>query len=211
MNTLRAKEIKQIFNALADLMSKKKEWLIELDGIMGDGDLGLTMSTGFIKASEGLKDFEEQDVGKLFAKAGMIFAQSVPSTMGTLMATGLMKGGKAIQGKQEVYLSDMAQMLNEFVEGIMARGKAKPGDKTIIDSLYPAVQALKSAAEEQKSLKEGLLLAYQAAVQGVEETKNMISKHGRAAYYQEKSLGKQDPGATVGMLFIKAFADYVAV
>lgn len=211
MNTLRAKEIKQIFNALADLMSEKKEWLIELDGIMGDGDLGLTMSTGFIKASEGLKDFEEQDVGKLFAKAGMIFAQSVPSTMGTLMATGLMKGGKAIQGKQEVYLSDMAQMLNEFVEGIMARGKAKPGDKTIIDSLYPAVQALKSAAEEQKSLKEGLLLAYQAAVQGVEETKNMISKHGRAAYYQEKSLGKQDPGATVGMLFIKAFADYVAV
>lgn len=211
MNTLRAKEIKQIFNALADLMSEKKEWLIELDGIMGDGDLGLTMSTGFIKASEGLKDFEEQDVGKLFAKAGMIFAQSVPSTMGTLMATGLMKGGKAIQGKQEVYLSDMAQMLNEFVEGIMARGKAKPGDKTIIDSLYPAVQALKSAAEEQKSLKEGLTLAYQAAVQGVEETKNMISKHGRAAYYQEKSLGKQDPGATVGMLFIKAFADYVAV
>ncbi|MDK2799347.1 MAG: phosphoenolpyruvate---glycerone phosphotransferase subunit DhaL [Clostridiales bacterium] len=211
MNTLRAKEIKQIFNALADLMSEKKEWLIELDGIMGDGDLGLTMSTGFIKASEGLKDFEEQDVGKLFAKAGMIFAQSVPSTMGTLMATGLMKGGKAIQGKQEVYLSDMAQMLNEFVEGIMARGKAKPGDKTIIDSLYPAVQALKSAAEEQKSLKEGLTLAYQAAVQGVEETKNMISKHGRAAYYQEKSLGKQDPGATVGMLFIKAFTDYVAV
>lgn len=211
MNTLRAKEIKEIFNALASLMNEKKEWLIELDGAMGDGDLGLTMGTGFAKASEALKDLNEQDVGKLFVKAGMVFAQSVPSTMGTLMATGLMKGGKTIQGKHEVSLSDMAEMLSEFVEGIMARGKAKPGDKTIIDSLYPAVQALKSAAEEQKSLEEGLSLAYQAAVQGVEETKNMISKHGRAAYYQEKSLGKQDPGATVGMLFIKAFADYVSV
>ena len=142
------------------------------------------------------------------AKAGMVIAQSVPSTMGTLIATGLMKGGKAVQDKQEINLADFAAMMNGFVEGIIARGKAKPGDKTIIDSLYPAASALKAAAETRKTLKEGLLAAYEAATQGVAETKKMISQHGRAAYYQEKSLGKQDPGATVGMLFMQAFADY---
>ena len=91
----------------------------------------------------------------------------------------------------------------------MVRGKAKPGEKTIIDSLYPAVQALQKAVEENKTLSEGLQAAYDAACQGVEDSKDMIAQHGRPAYYQEKSRGKQDPGATVGMLILKAFVDYM--
>jgi dihydroxyacetone kinase, phosphoprotein-dependent, L subunit len=208
MNTFTDKDIRGIFDALATLMNEKKDWLIELDGIMGDGDLGLTMSTGFSKTAEALKSFAETDIGKIFGKAGMVLAQAVPSTMGTLMATGLMKGGKAVQGKQQIDLADFTAFLDGFVEGIMARGKAKPGDKTIIDSLYPAVLALRAAVSAEKTLQEGLLGAHQAAVQGLEETEKMISQHGRAAYYQEKSLGKQDPGATVGMLFLQAFVDY---
>ncbi|WP_132013437.1 dihydroxyacetone kinase subunit DhaL [Hydrogenispora ethanolica] len=207
-NVFTDQDIRAIFDALAGLMNEKKEWLIELDGAMGDGDLGLTMSTGFSKAAEALHGFPETDIGKILGKAGMVFAQAVPSTMGTLMATGLMKGGKVIQGKQQIDLADFAAMLNGFVEGIMARGKAKPGDKTIIDALHPAVLALQAAAEAGKTLAEGLRAAYEAAAQGLEATKQMVSQHGRAAYYQEKSLGKADPGATVGMLFMQAFADY---
>lgn len=208
MDALRENEVKEIFKKLNDIMTENREWLIELDGAVGDGDLGITMSTGFKKAYEELLKIEEKDIGKLFIKAGMVFAQTVPSTMGTLMATGFMKGGKAIQGKEEIELNDFGDMLNSFVEGIMARGKSNPGDKTIIDSLYPAAQAVKIAAGNKKTLGEGLKLGYEAAAAGVEETKKMMSKHGRAAYYQEKSIGKQDPGATVGMLFMKAFADY---
>lgn len=208
MDALRENEVKEIFKKLNDIMAENREWLIELDGAVGDGDLGITMSTGFKKAYEELLKIEEKDIGKLFIKAGMVFAQTVPSTMGTLMATGFMKGGKAIQGKEEIDLNDFGDMLNSFVEGIMARGKSNPGDKTIIDSLYPAAQAVKLAAGNKKTIGEGLKSGYEAAAAGVEETKKMMSKHGRAAYYQEKSIGKQDPGATVGMLFMKAFADY---
>ncbi|HHY46484.1 MAG TPA: dihydroxyacetone kinase subunit L [Firmicutes bacterium] len=191
-------------------MEETRDWLGELDGAMGDGDLGLTMSTGFRKAAEALRDLDEKDVGKLLAKAGMVIGQSAPSTMGTLMATGFMKGGKAVQGKEEVQLADLAALVHAFVEGIMARGKAKPGEKTIIDSLHPAAQALDQAISEGRSLKEGLAAAYEAAEKGVEATKAMISQHGRPAYYQEKTLGKQDPGATVGMLVLKGFVDYMS-
>jgi dihydroxyacetone kinase-like protein len=208
MNILTETDIRAIFDLLAAGMNENKQWLIELDGAIGDGDLGLTMSAGFSAAAEALHSFDERGIGKIFAKAGMVIAQAVPSTMGTLMATGLMKAGKAVQEKPEITLDDFARLMEAFVEGIMARGKAKPGDKTIIDALYPAVSALQSSVAAQQSLAEGLTAAYQAAERGTEETKSMVSQHGRAAYYQEKSLGKQDPGATVGMLFMKAFADY---
>jgi dihydroxyacetone kinase-like protein len=91
----------------------------------------------------------------------------------------------------------------------MARGKAALGDKTLLDSLHPAAAALERASGQGQSLAAGFSEAYEAAVQGVENTKNMISQHGKAACFQEKTLGKQDPGAVVGMLFIKAFNDYV--
>ncbi len=209
MKTIKEKEIKEIFDLLAAVMLENKDWLIELDGAMGDGDLGLTMSAGFAKISETLKTFEEKDIGKIFIKAGMAMAQAVPSTMGTLTASGLMAGGKAIGGKEEFTLTEYYQMLNGFAEGIMARGKAKLGDKTIIDSLYPAVLSLKASDEERKTLEEGSRLACEAAEHGFEKTREMLSRHGRAAYYQEKSIGRQDPGAAVGMLFVKTFADYL--
>lgn len=209
MNTLTQKDIKAIFKIISGIMQEEKDFLIELDSQMGDGDLGLTMSKGFMDVERALKEYQEQDIGKIFLKAGMVMAQSVPSTMGTLMATGLMRGGKAVAGKQELMFEDFTALWTGFVEGIMERGKSKPGDKTVIDSLYPAVSALREAVKSGATWKEGLQSAYGAAVKGVEETKEMVSQHGRAAYYQEKSLGKQDPGATVGMLVIKGFSDYV--
>ena len=209
METLNEKDIRQVFTGLANLMAKEKEALTELDAAIGDGDLGLTMSTGFAKIDEALQSLEESDVGKLLGKAGMIIARAAPSTMGTLMATGLMKGGKAITGKTEITLPDLAVFFREFVDGVMARGKAALGDKTLLDSLHPAAAALERSSGQGQSLATGFSEAYEAAVQGVENTKNMISQHGKAACFQEKTLGKQDPGAVVGMLFVKAFTDYV--
>jgi dihydroxyacetone kinase-like protein len=183
--------------------------LTELDAAIGDGDLGLTMPRGFSNASEIVNGLEETDIGKILAKAGMTIAQTAPSTMGTLVGSGFMRSGKALKGKQELGLTDMTEVVTQFVEGIMARGKAEPGGKTIIDSLYPAVQALQKAVEENKTLQEGVQAAYDAACQGVEATKEMLAQYGRPAYYQEKSRGKQDPGATVGMLILRAFVDYM--
>lgn len=210
MNTLDAKDVRLIFTELANLMEDEKDNLTQLDAAIGDGDLGLTMSKGFAKVDESFESLKETDVGKLLSKAGMTLARAVPSTMGTLMATGLMKGGKAVTGKTVITLSDFAVFLREFVAGIMARGKAEPGDKTILDSLHPAAEALERASGQGQPLAAGLSEAYEAAVQGVENTKNMISQHGKAACFQEKTLGQKDPGATVGMLFLKGFADYAS-
>lgn len=208
MDALNGQDVKNILFAMANLMAAKKDELGELDGVIGDGDLGLTMSKGFRAVAEALAALPETEMGKILGKAGMVMAAAVPSTMGTLMGTGLMRMGKAAQGKQEVGLSDLAAMLGEAVEGLMARGKSKPGDKTIIDALAPASEALKTAAGEGKTLAEGLALAYRAAQGGLEATKQMISQHGKAACFQEQTLGKPDPGAAVGVWFMKVFTDY---
>jgi dihydroxyacetone kinase-like protein len=167
------------------------------------------MSTGFSKVYEMISALEEEDIGKTFMKVGMTLAETVPSTLGTLMATGFIRAGKTIQGKTEVDLANSVLMASVFVEGIIERGKAKPGEKTIIDSLYPAFQALKLASEEGRDLKEGFKKAYEAAKGGVEDTKEMLPKHGRVVWYREKSIGKKDPGAVAGMLLIKAFYEYL--
>ncbi|MHB8276692.1 MAG: dihydroxyacetone kinase subunit DhaL [Candidatus Humimicrobiaceae bacterium] len=209
MNKLSSTNIKEIFTKIKDIMNENEDFLFKLDSEMGDGDLGLTMSKGFSKVDEVVSGLNEESIGKIFMKAGMTLASAVPSTMGTLMATSLMKAGKAVINKTEVDLSDFAVMMEDFVNGIMERGRAKPGEKTIIDSLYPASKALKSAFESKKSLKEGFKKAYESSKEGVEATRKMTSKHGKAVYHIERSSGREDPGAVAGMLFIKAFYDYL--
>lgn len=208
MDKLNSKNIKEIFYKIRDVMAKNEDLLFKLDSEMGDGDLGLTMRNGFSSVNKAVSEMNEEDIGKIFIKAGMTLASAAPSTMGTLMATGLMRAGKAIKGKTGINLADFALMMKDFVNGIIERGKAKPGDKTIIDSLLPASKALRLASEKDESLKEGFREAYRSAEKGVEVTKEMVSKHGKALYHIERSAGKEDPGAVAGMLFIKAFYDY---
>ncbi|PIE33581.1 dihydroxyacetone kinase subunit L [candidate division KSB3 bacterium] len=209
MNTFNASDIQAIFKNLDAMMADQKDYLIELDATVGDGDLGITMTKGFSAAVQTIDTLDESDVGQLMAKAGMSIAQAAPSTMGTLIGSGFMKAGKAVKGKTEIELADMAVAMTQFVEGIMARGKAKPGEKTLIDSLHPATQALQQAAESGVSLKEGLKRAYDAACQGLEATKDMVPQHGKQVPHREKSKGLHDPGATVGMLIMRVFAEYV--
>jgi len=209
MNKLNYSDLEGLFAKIKDIMVENKENLFKLDSAIGDGDLGITMSNGFSKVYEIISASEEKDIGRVFIKVGMTLAETVPSTLGTLMATGFMRAGKAVKGKTEVDLSDSALMASAFVEGIMKRGKAKPKEKTIIDSLYSAFQALKLASEEGRNLKDGFKEAYKAAKDGAEATKEMLPKHGRAVWYGEKSIGKKDSGAVAGMLLIKAFYEYL--
>ena len=150
------------------MAQKNRELLIELDSVMGDGDLGLTMAALFKAADEFAKDYSDEDIGTFLMKNGMLMAKTAPSTMGTLMATGFMRGGKALKGKTTVELDDMVLFWRSFTDGIAERGKSKVGEKTILDSLDPAATALENATG---SLKEALNSAKEAALQGVEATK----------------------------------------
>jgi dihydroxyacetone kinase-like protein len=125
--------------------------------------------------------------------------------MGTLIATGFMKGGKAIEQVSEIGIDELATFFESFVKSIMERGKSAPGNKTIIDTLYPAAIALRTASDHHDILTEGIKAARVAALQGLEASTQMKAQYGRAAYYQEKSIGKQDGGATVGTYLIEGF------
>lgn len=209
MTSLTLDDMKTLFSRLNEMAQKQKQYLIELDSVMGDGDLGLTMAAIFKAADAFAADFAEDDIGSLCMKSGMAMAKAAPSTMGTLMATGFMRGGKVLKGKTEISVSDMAEFWRAFTDGIAERGKSKPGEKTIIDALDPAATKLAELASAGKSLTEALAAAKEAALEGVEATKDMVAQHGRAAYYQEKSRTAQDPGATVGALVVSVFSDYV--
>jgi len=203
-------DLKALFGALKATMDANRDELIRLDSLMGDGDLGLTMVAAFNAAWQEVEKTDESDPGKLFIKAGMAMAKAAPSTMGTLMGTGFMRGGKAVKDRPDLGLEEFALFWQGFVEGIMERGKAKPGDKTIIDSLNPAALSLKKSLEQGLDPAEAFRQAAAAAVNGLAETKTMVAQFGRAAYYQEKSRELQDPGATVGVLLITTFSDFIS-
>jgi len=204
MTSLAKNDIIRILHNLKQLFNENKEFLVELDGRMGDSDLGLTMSKAFTAAHDELMHTEETDIGKILMKAGMVMAKAAPSTMGTLIGTGFMRGGKAVAGKSEISTADLADFFQAFVAGIMERGKAKPGEKTIIDSLKPAADTL--AQSRAQDIQTAVQEAIVSAQKGLESTKDMIAQHGRIAYYKEQSKGQEDPGATAGVILMKGFA-----
>ncbi len=205
MNVITREQVAEFFTTASAVMDENKEYLIELDAALGDGDLGLTMSTGFGRAKEAVQASTENDLGKLFMLAGMTIAKAVPSTMGTLVASGFMKAAKALKDKTELTQGDFATFGAEFVNGIMERGKAKPGDRTIIDAMMPAAEALKADAEKSTDFATIAKNALAAAEGGVEATKNMKAAFGRGVFFGEQVLGKPDQGAIVGMLIYKSW------
>lgn len=205
---LKIDDFKKMINVVKGIMHENKDYLIELDAAMGDGDLGLTITAGFDAAAESINNYSGNDIGMALLQSAMAMNNAASSTMGTLVSSAIMRAGKPVKGKEKVDIEDFITMAEGTVEGIQARGKAKVGDKTILDSLVPAVDALKKELENGKTLAEAYMSAYQAAQKGVEATKDMVSQHGRAHYYGEKSKGKQDPGATVAMLATRAISDY---
>lgn len=191
---------------LRDVMNEKRTYLIELDSVVGDGDLGLTMGDGFAAAYEAVKDGAETDAGKLLYSAGKAMSIKVPSTMGTLMASGLMQAGKVLKGKTELTDLDIAELFAAYEEGVQKRGKAQVGDKTFLDGLHPAAVELKRSLADGDSLKEAARKAFEAAEDGFRQTTTMVAVHGRAATRGEASRELEDPGAAVAVLMMQAFA-----
>ncbi len=191
-------------------MTTQKDELIRLDGAMGDGDLGLTMEKGFTTASEEAQKMDEPDAGKLLMKIGMTIARVAPSTMGTLVGSGFMSGGKAVMGKTALGGAELAAFLDAFTAGIMARGKAQPGEKTIVDVLLPASKAFSEAVGAGAALSEAALKLKEGAAAGRAAARDMVAQHGRLAYYQEKSKGKDDPGCVACTYILQGFWEVAA-
>ncbi len=197
-----AQDIVRLLDTVAAAMTAQRPRLIELDSVIGDGDLGITMEKGFAAAAALAHTSAALEPGAILMKAGMEIVKVAPSTMGTLMGTGLMRGGKAVAGKPQLTAADMTTFLRAFLSGVMERGKAKPGEKTIVDVLIPAVDAMEAYSGED--VERVWAEAERGAAEGVEATKRMVSQHGKAAVFREKTKGLEDPGGAAVFALISA-------
>lgn len=200
----------KLLGEIKEIMTENRDYLIQLDSIVGDGDLGLTMSDGYLAAYNAVTDGQETDAGKLLYMAGKAMSITVPSTMGTLMASGFMQAGKVLRGKTELNDQDIIALFTAYMDGVMNRGKAEIGDKTFLDGLNPALIVLKEKIAAGDSLQSAAIAAAEAAAEGFENTATMIAVHGRAATRGEQSRNLKDPGAAVAMFLMRAFAKSVS-
>lgn len=196
-----------MLSEISKIMDENKSRLIELDSVVGDGDLGLTMTKGFRAAYETAEGSGEADAGRLLYGAGKAMSSAAPSTMGTLMALGLMQGGKVLKGKTELTDTDIADFLAAYEDAVMTRGKAKLGEKTFLDGFDPGVKALKAALESGESLADATQKAAAASEEGFKAATDMIAVHGKPAVKGEASRGMEDPGAAVAVLIMQAIAN----
>ncbi|MFC3075675.1 dihydroxyacetone kinase family protein [Shinella pollutisoli] len=211
MDAITASDLIRLFDAWKALFSVEREFLIALDGKVGDSDLGITMSKSFAAAAEAVAaEGEGAGIAKLLRTAGATMARAAPSTMGTLTATGFLRASKAVEGAEALGTAETAAFWTAFRDGIAERGKARVGDKTILDVLDPIARTLADAAASGKPLAEALAQATAAAEEALEATKTMVAQHGKAAAFREKTVGLQDAGATVGVFLIRALRDFAA-
>lgn len=197
---------KSALGAISATMDQSRDYLIELDQQNGDGDLGISMSEGFRAACKALLDSEQKDMGAAIMQCALAFNEAAPSTLGTIISFGFFGMAKALKGKESVDFRGFAESFNAGVERIMLKSGAKPGEKTIIDALYPAAEAMLAQADDPT---KAVCAAYEAAKAGSEATKNMRAVHGRAVYYGEKSIGVLDGGSVAGKIIIKSIKEYV--
>lgn len=186
-------------------IEKNKDYLTELDAAIGDADHGMNMERGFKKVVSQLETVAEKDIGSILKTVSMTLISSVGGASGPLYGTFFLRASTTVTGKEELDGENMLKLLQAGLDGIIGRGKAQLGDKTMVDALYPAVMAFEQGINDGFELKNAMEKAVAAAEQGMKDTIRMVAKKGRASYLGERSVGHQDPGATSLYLMLKSF------
>ena len=206
-STMSSADVIRIIEIMADTIEREKDHLSDLDGAIGDGDHGVNMAKCFREVKKKLPENSGKDIGTILKNMGMIILNSVGGAMGALYGTFFLKASKEAVGKTEVTLEDLVKMFEAGEKGIQEMGKAQLGDKTLLDTIDPAVKALKEAEAQRKSLLNALSDFAEAAKKGAESTKEMISRIGRSSRLGERTIGHQDAGATSCYFILRAFSE----
>ncbi len=195
---------------VAAVMRQNRDYLTGLDAAVGDADHGANMDRGFQTVLQKLPSWDGSDIGGILKLAGMALMSSVGGASGPLYGTFFMRAGTAAAGKEELDDDDLRKLLAAGVEGIVQRGRPVLGDKTMYDSLFPALDALSAALASGADTQTALDRAVSAAEEGMLATIPLQARKGRASYLGERSIGHQDPGATSAYLILKALWDAAA-
>jgi phosphoenolpyruvate---glycerone phosphotransferase subunit DhaL len=193
--------------AFAEAIAENKDYLTSLDAAIGDADHGINMNRGMQAVMAKLEAGDPEDIGALLKTVGMALVSSVGGAGGPLYGTFFLQLGSKATGKDELTDDDWVAMLAAAVEGVQMRGKAEPNDKTMVDALIPARDALAAAVAAGEPFADALHASAAAAEEGMKATIPLVARKGRASYLGERSAGHQDPGATSSWLLLKTAAD----
>ena len=190
-----------------ELIKENKDYLTELDAAIGDADHGLNMDRGFSKVMEKISSTKTNDCSDVFKTTAMTLISSVGGASGPLYGSFFLKASMACKDKSELNAIDFVSMLEAGVQGVVDRGRAKVGDKTMIDVWAPVIIALKE--ENGDDLAQLTHKAVEVAEKAQESTRELLAKKGRASYLGERSIGHLDPGAVSSTLILKALDSIV--
>jgi dihydroxyacetone kinase-like protein len=195
----------------AATFSEQRDYLTQLDAAIGDADHGANMTRGFTAVEAKLDGLDGgTPPGKVLVLVGSTLVSTVGGASGPLWGSALRRAGKSLGDTATVSPADLVTALDAAVAAVVELGAAEPGDKTMVDALAPAVDALRGAVEVDTPLAEGLAAARAAAEDGMRSTVPMLARKGRASYLGERSIGHQDPGATSAAFIVAALEQAVA-
>ena len=203
-------QIIQWLQSIAVVLEQNKDYLTELDAAIGDADHGINMNRGFQKVASQLPSVADTDIGSILKTVSMTLISSVGGASGPLYGTMFLRASTAVAGKSELTDEDMVALLQAAVDGVVQRGKANLGDKTMLDAVAPAANALRQAVVNGASTQEALEQAVAAAEQGMKDTIGLVAKKGRGSYLGDRSANHQDPGATSAYLILKTLLETVS-
>ncbi len=197
------KQLLDILSKIIDDVHENEHFLTELDNVIGDGDHGINLDRGFKTVKEQLPNYESMDMGAVLKDVGMQLLKTVGGASGPLYGTFFMKAGKELKGKETADMNDFIALLEAGIAGVQKRGKAVEGEKTMLDAMIPALNAIKASYEADGDAKKAMDAGVAAAEAGIEFTKTIKATKGRASYLGDRSIGHQDPGATSFTLMLK--------
>ena len=210
-DTVSSASLQEWIRAFARLVAENRDHLTDLDAAIGDGDHGANMDRGMRAAVAALDEAKPETAAALFTKVGMTVVSTVGGASGPLFGTLFLRMGASLGDAVQVTLPEFATALRAGLDGIVARGKAEAGDKTMYDALDPAVTALDRGVSDGLAKADALKLALVAAESGRDATTPMLARKGRASYLGERSVGHQDPGATSIALLMAAVGIYAVL
>jgi len=195
---------------IADVLHENAQYLTQLDSPIGDADHGTNMDRGFVAVRNKFPTMASMDIATQLKTVGSTLVSTVGGSSGPLYGTAFLRAGAAVAGKDDLNAADLVALLEAFAGGVVMRGKAQPGEKTMVDALTPAITAAKEALAQNASLAQMTAQVATAADEGAKATIPMLATKGRASYLGERSVGHQDPGATSSALMLKTLAEVCA-
>ena len=204
---VRTEDVLRWLDASQKVFAEKREQLTELDSAIGDGDFGISLDRGFTAVQAELSANPPADLRSVFQNVANVLIRTMGGTSGPLLGTFFLRAGAACAGKSELTPADVVALFQAGVDGIQQRGKAALGDKTMLDALLPAVDAMRAALEAGHGLAEILERGAAAAEAGMLATRTLQARKGRGSYLGDRSIGHQDAGATGSYLLLKAAAE----